>query len=514
MPETSQSQQEEPEEETKTFLQSVDMETLTDEQAGFVNSLRLMEDELSQLAFTGAQVKDAIAEMFPPATLFSPALRSMPFVYRDLRNWLDERGANMQQHSSRRIMMTIATQLYTESEDREAAIELVKNIIAAGRRTTTTTGSSSSTPPPVSQGYAEDSNMSGMDRTAHNIALRFKESSSKFSGNLGESWMEFVAEYQQVARDYRLSPRQKLQYLHNLLRADAKRFYLDRVDGYATGFQQAVDLVESEYNSVVRQNRVKTYLGNLRMSSFAAEGLEPAASLEKTYKLITKLAPQVPRSHRGDAHKVEFLRNAVVGNSWATEPLSRIATHGLSFQQLYGELEAALHLDREAKLATIRDGATRRSDRDEEVPGILYEGQGRYVKHHVGLRGNYGRGKVTREKFDPLSVMGCFNCDDPSHTIGKCPNPINAVRAAKKKLEYYAKKNVDKRVAYVILFELCHQLDLPAQNTNEDPEILLELGASSEGDIEEKELFDALVAKLDDSDTSNIESAQHFSPRD
>lgn len=112
------------------------------------------------------------------------------------------------------------------------------------------------------------------------------------------------------------------------------------------------------------------------MTAFEGEGLAPQASLEKTYKVITKLVPQVPSSHRGGTQKIEFLRNAVVEQPWSTEPLSRIATHQLSFQLLYGELEAALHLDKDSMLAMLRDRVTKRSQTrdDNEVPGILYEG--------------------------------------------------------------------------------------------------------------------------------------------
>ena len=53
-------------------------------------------------------------------------------------------------------------------------------------------------------------------------------------------------EYSQIKRDYNLGPSQKLPYLHNLLHGDAKRFYLDKVDGYATGFQQAIAMLEEE----------------------------------------------------------------------------------------------------------------------------------------------------------------------------------------------------------------------------------------------------------------------------
>lgn len=50
------------------------------------------------------------------------------------------------------------------------------------------------------------------------------------------------------------------------------------------------------------------------------------------------MSRQVPITHRGDAHKIESLLHAVLGHQWAREPLNRIATAGLSFQQPYSEL--------------------------------------------------------------------------------------------------------------------------------------------------------------------------------
>eukprot|EP00170_Pyropia_yezoensis_P000401 contig_2207_g402 len=208
--------------------------------------------------------------------------------------------------------------------------------------------------------------------------------------------MEYVAEYQQVARDYDLGQEQRFQYMHNILIGDTKRFYLDKVQSYATSFSQAVDMVSTEYNSIVLQNRVKNYLVGYRMSTLLSDGVTEAVALEQTYKTITKLAPQVPRSHQGDSHKVEFLRNAVVGSPWATEPLSRIATHGLTCQKLYGELGAALHLHKEARLAVAHASAS-----------------------------------------------------------GHRP----ASKAAQRRLEYYSKKDSGKASAATALFQLCTQLD-------------------------------------------------------
>ena len=177
-----------------------------------------------------------------------------------------------------------------------------------------------------------------------------REKDQNFSGALDNSWMEIVDEYIQVCRDCALSQTQKLLYMHNLLSGDATRFFLDLVDGYATSYQQAICRIENEYNSSVRQARVQNYLNNLRISNFTAEGLDKSAALCKIYKVVTKLSMQRPISNRGDDHRVAFLRNAVVGSSWSHEPLSRVATHSLTFQR-YGELEAALQPQREAKQA-------------------------------------------------------------------------------------------------------------------------------------------------------------------
>ena len=62
-------------------------------------------------------------------------------------------------------------------------------------------------------------------------------------------------------------------------------------------------------------------------------------------------------------------------------------------------------------------------------------------------------------KFDPLSLMGCFNCEDFNHSIGACINPVNAVKAAKRKIEYFEKNKASRKNVYYILYQLCHQVD-------------------------------------------------------
>lgn len=150
------------------------------------------------------------------------------------------------------------------------------------------------------------------ERVAHNVAMQLKDTENEFDGDLGEYWSEYADSYQQIAKDYNLSMDQKLQYLHDILSKDALCFYLDALQPYATTYQQAVTMIDREYNSPVRQNRIKNYLNSLRVREFGETGLDVSSCLSKIYKLVLKLSRQVPQSHRGDAHRVQFLMKAVL----------------------------------------------------------------------------------------------------------------------------------------------------------------------------------------------------------
>ena len=194
--------------------------------------------------------------------------------------------------------------------------------------------------------------------------------------------------------------------MHNILCSDARRFYLDKVDGYATSFQQAVQLINDQYNYHVRQTRIKDYLNTIRIATFMEKGTTASDSLSKVYKLIVKLARQAPQAFRGEANKVEYLRNAVVGHHWAKEPLSRVGTMSLSFQQLHAELAASLQLDNDTKRAMKREKGG--FPPEPSSNDVYFAGQGRYRQNFRRFPQN--KGKSSSQKFNPLQVQGCFNC--------------------------------------------------------------------------------------------------------
>lgn len=245
--------------------------------------------------------------------------------------------------------------------------------------------------------------------------------------------------------------------------------------------------------------------------------MDELAALEKVYKIVTKLSSQVPPAYRGETHKIEFLRNATVGYDWATQPLSRVATHNLSFQQLYGELEFQLHLAREAKLAIVRDKISRPSSGDQDesnVPGIFYQGPGRYARSQRGVGGwrssTSTRTSSEHNKFDPLTFMGCFNCEEPGHMISQCPKPVDLTKAAKRRMEYLSKKTGRRRNAHVVLFEVCQQTEAAQIESPSAKEISRADVHVTEADenVDDFDLFDALVNCIDDEDAADGADSQ------
>lgn len=144
-------------------------------------------------------------------------------------------------------------------------------------------------------------------------------------------------------------------------------------------FQQADQIIDREYISPIHQARVNNYLSTLRVNEFVEGGQEVSAALAKAYRTVMELSLQGPASHKGDAQEIPFLRCAVTGFNWSNETLSKVAMHEISFQRLYGELETALQMYKEAKEMLLRDKASPAiKSGTDVVAGMNGTGQRRY----------------------------------------------------------------------------------------------------------------------------------------
>jgi len=195
------------------FMATVDLAVLSPVQRRFFQSIRALDVEARDIPLTGAQLKAAVADEFPPGVLFVPDLWTLPLALRELRRWLDSHGAALGTHPSHRVPPLLAASLYTDAEDTVAAKEIVRVQLAAGRRANATAATDDS---PSASGHNGGSSSVGAtsppDRFAHNVAMRFKDKAAKFSCGLGEAWKEYVADYLQVSRDYNLTASQKLRF--------------------------------------------------------------------------------------------------------------------------------------------------------------------------------------------------------------------------------------------------------------------------------------------------------------
>jgi hypothetical protein len=113
--------------------------------------------------------------------------------------------------------------------------------------------------------------------------------------------------------------------------------------------------MEQEYNSVARQNRIANYLRTLRVTKFIIADRNSSDALEKIHNKISKLALQGPLYCQTEMHRIEYLCFAVIGMTWAKDPLSRASAGGMDYQELFSQLEASIPQERDEKAARMRD---------------------------------------------------------------------------------------------------------------------------------------------------------------
>jgi len=460
----------------RVFMQGNDIAMMTAKQRALILSVRAIELDLaSRTDTTPEQIRELVAGDVSPTLLFDDEVSQLGPIYRHLRDWLKDRNIAMDGQASRRIPYQLADTLYKDPPEADIARELSR-VIVSGRKGGNTGGPGQAegkapavlVAPPVNQ----------RDRTGHDVGMRYGNASQKFFGGAEDALHEHVSGYLQICKDYNLNPEQQLRYLHNLFGGRAKRCYDLHVDGRVRSLAEALAKMNEEYNTPTRQTDVKHRVAGLRVSTFVAAGQTEKEALETVRTMIDQLSPQLAPLNRADENLVDYLRGAVVGEPWADSVVSRIATTKPSFQQLFLELDAALGLKEEGRAAVAKDvpinsqvAATKAA-----LP-VMYAGQGVYAYANRGVGATTPRSRATvgapipasrpsatrattttRPRFDPLSVAGCFNCDNPGHTMRQCPIPVDTFKAAQRKLAYYDKKHAGGRGgAATVLYLMCRQ---------------------------------------------------------
>lgn len=308
--------------------------------------------------------------------------------------------------------------------------------------------------------------------------------SQGFQASLVNTGAEFVDSYSKMTLDYNFNQEQKRHYLHTLLRKDAARFYSIAVGPYAATFKIAADMTSAQYSSAVRQTQILDYLDGLSHDTFTSTGLSESAALAKVFAEIVCMSSQLPSSHGGDAHRIRFMRHSVSNRAWSHPALQRVASSGLSFQKLCGELESALQLQ---KKGTSTKNHQNIMEKRAMESSFHYIGQGRFKRGRSNLAP-----RTQGSSPSPLDVDGCFECDDRGHMARDYPKPLNLPRAAQRKLEYMRKKkaqNPTQQLPFDIFLQTTEIVDDLEENFTADdnsPESFGQLLASCLGSGDDK----------------------------
>lgn len=112
----------------------------------------------------------------------------------DPLNFLDTTGTRLEQHSSRLVIMTLANELYEESEDTEEAVDMANCIIASSRRVMSHLPNVYNPLPAgnVQQNHNKNVPQHFSDRKSHDVGMRLKDA-EKFCREVGECWMSSVS---------------------------------------------------------------------------------------------------------------------------------------------------------------------------------------------------------------------------------------------------------------------------------------------------------------------------------
>lgn len=415
---------------------------LNPEQQGLVTAIHNYTEE----GLNGNEIIEKLKEIYSPPLLFHPKLLELPVIYQMLRDFLKKKGATFKPHPSKRVMPILCNTLF-EGSDLELGMQHIRDY-QSGKVISNEIEKTS---------FARPSEIENNTKTAHNMALRFKDEKSKFTGAIGESWSDYLNEYLYACNDYSVTNDKRLQYLYHILKDDAKNFYNDNIKGKVSSFQETCAIMNDEYNSFTRQSRIRNHLNRLRVTEYMTKGHNDTQALELVHRTICKLHKQGPLSYRSEAHKIDYLRNAVMGMTWARDPLCRIAPMQLTYQQLYSQLEASIQQMKDEKTVMLSDRANYNLEDiaekvgpqdqgepfNDKVPGVLFTGQARYGVNP----------RQTKKR-------ACFNCGMTNHLIRDCRKPIKSKYNAQRRMQDNSRGYYSNNDAKQILFELCEQLDI------------------------------------------------------
>jgi hypothetical protein len=220
----------------------------------------LLPDQVPEAEEGKAVIADTIRDTFPPELLYHPDVLAGPttlyHVIRGVFVLLSRPFSQVRINGiPSRVSLGVTRQIY-EDEDAELALTLAESFYRSTLFQNQPTGHNQNV------GGSKPSQPS--HDVGHRLGQRYSKFENKFAGGDSEDIILSLREYDRSADDFQATSEQRLQFLHNIFHGEAKRFYLDHVDGAVT-FEDAKGQLISHFCSKSRQVRAQQILETLRV---------------------------------------------------------------------------------------------------------------------------------------------------------------------------------------------------------------------------------------------------------
>jgi hypothetical protein len=151
-------------------------------------------------------------------------------------------------------------------------------------------------------------NRQSSETVGHRLGQRYSKVENKITGGDSEDNILSLREYNRSANNFQATSEHHLQFLHNMFHGEAKRFYLDHVDGAPT-YENAKAQLVSRYCSKSRQVHAQQILEALRLHKVCKEDeCSQEKGLAHIKYNIDNLANLTPEYCRTEYCRTEYCR--------------------------------------------------------------------------------------------------------------------------------------------------------------------------------------------------------------
>jgi Zinc knuckle len=432
---------------------------------------QILKQVLLRSNLQGTELVEELKEDLNSVILSKPDVLSSPSLFRNIRDTLIAKNVpNLPYGRGHPIVQSVFRCLYHGEDDEiDRAIEafLLFSASQTNHHLERPTTPNQTETAHIRLGNNFGDGIGAEERRANSIASRFKDHGRTFSGRLDENLDIKLRNYEEAARENKLSEEQRSQLIYHVLSGEAQDFYFDHIKHCHVTYADRRAALEKEYCSSARQGRARAHLKSARVTTYIAQAQgDVLKGITALYDDISKYAPQCPPDSRTDIAKRRFLEDSIAGYSWSRDSVARAEIEGNPEHTFNGLFQSSCaNIQQEIKAAKAVQ-----ADTDMGRMGINPSSSTATSSVMYGQR--YATPRA-QKKPPPRYISStpskrsktCWKCGEEGHFVANCPRKdLSLTDVARGRL----KTSDDDRSATRILFELVSGLDADSSQEEED----------------------------------------------